>query len=87
MHAIVAIVIAMSGLTGQSCAGIDNAANKAVWQQPSGRVVITSYKDMDRIIYMRAPGRHNNAAWKALHAAERGLQRGKAGPKVRFACR
>ena len=86
MNALIAIVVALSSLTGQSCAAIDNTANKAVWQQKDGTAIVTTYRDMDRIIYMRAPGRHNNAAWMALHAAERGLQRGKAGPKVRIAC-
>lgn len=72
---------------GSTCAVINNVSNEAAWATPSGQVRTTTYTDMDRIRYADAPGPKQGAAWRALHGAERALQRGDAGPKVRIACR
>lgn len=82
LETIVALTIAA---TGGTCAGHDNAKNKAVWGGPYG-ITTTTYTDNGRIRYRRAPGRNNNAAWIALHANERALQVGAPGRKVRVSC-
>lgn len=85
--ATITAIAAIATTNGSTCAAINNTSNVAAWVTPSGQVRTTTYRDMDRIIYRDAPGPRANAAWKALHAAERALQQGEAGPKVRIACR
>ena len=87
---LIATIMAIATIaTGQdtTCAAINNVSNTAAWVTPSGQVRTSTYTDMDRIRYADAPGPRANAAWKALHAAEKSLQKGDAGPKVRIACR
>lgn len=85
--ATITTIAALATTNGSTCAAINNTTNTAAWVTPSGQVRTTTYRDMDRIIYADAPGPRANAAWKALHAAERQLRIGKPGPKVRIACR
>lgn len=72
---------------GSSCAVIDNTANIAAFTDRAQQVHVTSYRDRDRLVYAVAPSPTDNPAWRALHAAERSIQSGDPGPKIRYACR
>ena len=72
---------------GGTCAAIDNSANAAAWSIPGRPAIATTYTDMDRIRYVKAPGPRQNRAWLVLHDAEKALQETPVGPKVVVACR
>jgi hypothetical protein len=91
--ATITAIATIATTQGTTCAAIDNRSNTAAWVTPSGQVRTSTYRDMDRIMYADAPGPRANAAWRALHAAERRLRvnadgsPSTPGPKVRIACR
>lgn len=84
LEAIVATVV---GFTGGTCAGHDNAQDKAVWGSPRAGVTTTHYDDRGEwLVYADAPGRKQNREWLALHLNERAMTYGKPGRKVRVSC-
>lgn len=80
------IVATATAFTGWTCAGHDNAQNKAVYAGPNVPLTTTTYTDNGPLVYADAPTRHQNRAWLALHVNERALQYGKPGRKVRVSC-
>jgi hypothetical protein len=84
-----ALVVLTVALTGDTCASIDNRTNVAVWASKHKHGIMyhrTTYTEDGRLRYANAPGPNDNAAWMALHAAERALTVGKPGHKVPVRC-
>lgn len=71
-------------LTGSPCAIIDNGPNVAAFAVPGQVAVTRTYVDYgDNLGYSAYVPK---LAWPASRAAERALQIGKPGHKVRLAC-
>lgn len=79
------IIAATTLLTGSTCAGIDNAQNKAVWAGPTTPLTTTHYEDMGAgLVYDAYPPRTNGIL--ALLHAEDALQAGAPGRKIPVRC-
>ena len=81
-----AIIATTVFLTGSSCAAIDNETNKMVWAGPDTPLVSTVYTDEDGLLLPAARYPNDTNALLALVHAEKALQEGPAGHKVRVSC-
>ncbi len=83
--ATLTLIATLASTHGTTCAAIDNTTNTVAWATPSGRTTSTHYVDHgDHLGYVVTP---TPDARPAVHAVERLVVRGAAGPKVRVACR
>jgi len=82
LETIVAVTVA---LTGTSCAAIDNATNKAVWDSPTTPLVSTTYRD-DGVLMYDAPYPTDVPTALAIVHAEDSLQEGAPGRKIPIRC-
>ncbi len=83
-----AIVFLTAAFTGDTCAGIDNRQNKAVYAGPNTPLTSTVYhEDGDGwIVYPDAPAPDDLDGWRALHEAEYAVWTTPPGPKVYVRC-
>ena len=88
---ILEIIIGLLAMTGnQSCAGIDNTQNKAVWASPRLGIIVSGYREAEHngratLLYNK-PVPQKTDTLVALIRAEDGLQEGEPGPKIRIHC-
>ena len=80
------LIAAAVFITGGSCAAIDNASNKMVWDSPDAPLVSTTYSNEGTMLIPKANYPKNVDALLSLIHAEEALQIGKAGRKVRMQC-